>query len=222
MYHRWLGLSIGLILAIVWTGVGLAPKSKLALYFIPVLAILQSMVGYWCGKRYEQKRTLAYHDSLTGLLVNRRFFELMGIEVERARRNDYFVTLMVIDLDDFKKYNDSFGHIAGDRLLCKFAELLHRNVRSHDLVGRWGGEEFVVLLPHTSTELGVLVGKRIRESVHKELEGITVSIGLATFPTHAASADELAAKADGLMYEAKKQKDCMLTGSLELLKNERV
>jgi diguanylate cyclase (GGDEF)-like protein len=195
----------------MWVG-GMPATSETNLLAACLLAIL-AICGYRLGMHYEQLRIMAYHDSLTGALVNRRFVEKLQKEVEQARRNRYEVTLLFIDLDNFKKFNDQHGHIAGDQMLCQFTELIKRTVRKQDVVGRWGGEEFVVMLPQTSTDQGILVGERIQRNVRQELAGLTVSIGLATFPNHAANAMELVTKADTLMYEAKKQKDCLLTAT---------
>ncbi|MGO0061801.1 GGDEF domain-containing protein [Brevibacillus fluminis] len=156
---------------------------------------------------------MAYRDSLTGMLSHRRFLDMLDKEIERAERYDYPVTLMFLDLDDFKKYNDTHGHLAGDRLLCHFARVLQETVRNHDEVGRWGGEEFVILLPHTDTQQSLLVGERLRANIAREMNGVTASIGIATFPVHALTSDELALRADKLMYEAKKTKNCMVAGS---------
>lgn len=208
--YRWIGLTAFVLPAFIWMGVLGFPVTHETTLMATAVTVLQAVVGYGLGSHYDQIRGMAYLDSLTGVMVNRRFFEKLQQEVERARRNDYSVTLVFIDLDNFKKYNDMHGHVEGDKILCRFADLLVRSVREHDTVGRWGGEEFVVLLPHTETAPGAIVGERIQHNVRQELDGITVSIGLATFPNHANSATELAVKADSLMYEAKKQKNCML------------
>lgn len=176
-----------------------------------VLLGIAACAGFFLGNHYEQIRLLAYQDSLTGTLVNRRFVEMLEKEIKTAKRLNYQVTLLFIDLDNFKNYNDKYGHLAGDQILRKFAELLKQNVRKNDVVGRWGGEEFVVLLPQADTQQGMRIGERIRSSVRTELNGVTVSIGLATFPHHAENAMELAMVADTCMYEAKKKKDCLLT-----------
>lgn len=214
MSYRWIGLSTGVVLGTVGLGVQFIATSETVLSLLSATIVIQGFIGYWSGKKFENMQKMAYLDSLTGVLVNKRFNQLLQQEIERARRHGYLVTLMFIDLDNFKKYNDKHGHLAGDRLLVRFAQLLERTVRDQDTVGRWGGEEFVVLLPHTDTEQGIIVGRRIQGVLRQEIPGITVSIGLASYPNHAACATELAARADALMYEAKKKKDCMLAGPL--------
>jgi len=213
LYYRWVGLGTSVLLSVLWLGVLDTPITHAIHVKTLVLIALQMLIGYWIGEHYDRIRTLAYQDSLTGVLVNRRFYEQLEREVARARRHHYPVTLLFIDLDNFKKYNDKHGHIAGDQILCQFADLLRGSVRQNDILGRWGGEEFVVLLPQTDIRQGMAVGERIRNNVRQQLNGVTVSIGLATFPDHADSAVELTARADAIMYEAKKQRDCMLTPS---------
>lgn len=214
MAYRWIGFASGVVLAAATWGLYHSAETEMELLIFAGLLALQAVTGYWVGKKYENIQKMAYLDSLTGILVNRRFFELLYREVERAKRYENSVTLMFIDLDNFKKYNDKHGHLAGDRLLTRFAQFLTENVRDQDSVGRWGGEEFVILLPQTDTEQGLVVGRRIQSRLREELPEVTVSIGLATFPDHANSATELAARADDLMYEAKKKKDCLLAGSV--------
>jgi diguanylate cyclase (GGDEF)-like protein len=207
---RWIGLGISCLFSLLWTVVYGLPSHQLTAVLAAVVAVMQAAAGYQMGLYAERLREEASLDSLTGALVNRRFFALLEKEIERARRHDYPVTLLFIDLDNFKIFNDSHGHLAGDELLCRFADILKRSIRAQDAVGRWGGEEFVIMLPHAETPHGVAVGERIQRNVREDLGGITVSIGIASFPAHASTATELAAKADTLMYEAKKKKDCIL------------
>lgn len=212
--YRWIGVASGVVLGVAVWFFHISAVPELEILFFSGLLMVQIGIGYWLGRKYEILQNMAHTDSLTGVLVNRRFSELLQKEVERAKRHGYNVALMFIDLDNFKKYNDRYGHIAGDRLLAQFAQFLNENVREQDSVGRWGGEEFVILLPHTDTEQGLIAGKRLQSRLREDLSDITVSIGLATFPYHADSATELAARADELMYEAKKKKDCLLAGPL--------
>ncbi len=210
MHSNWIGLIAFSLIAFIWMGICGPPVSGISTLVAALVTIAQAYVGFLLGGYVDKLREMAYLDSLTGVLVNRRFAERLHEEVERARRYHYPVTLLFIDLDNFKKYNDKHGHLAGDELLCRCADLLQESVREQDVVGRWGGEEFVVLLPHTETAQGIVVGERIRRNIRHTLSGITVSIGLATFPTHAGNATELTLRADTLMYEAKKEKDRML------------
>jgi diguanylate cyclase (GGDEF)-like protein len=160
----------------------------------------------------EQER-LAVTDGLTGL-YNRRFFEeVLRLETDRALRSGQPVSVLVMDLDHFKRVNDSHGHEAGDAVLREVARRLSRAARPSDIVARYGGEEFVVLLPGTETEALREVAERVRVAVAGEpveLPGparlrlqVTASLGGATHPTHAARVDELIRTADRALYAAK-------------------
>lgn len=210
---RWIGMGASCLMILIWLGVYGFPKDGTMAALVSAIAMIQTVAGYMLGTYVNKLRRMAYHDSLTGVLVNRRFIDKLEQEVQLAKRNQYPVTLLFIDLDNFKDFNDRHGHIRGDQLLCQFADLLQVNVRRQDLVGRWGGEEFVVLLPQTETRVGLGVGERIQKQARSLLSGVTVSIGVASYPLHAASAMELTEKADTLMYEAKKKKDCMLAAT---------
>ena len=187
----------------------------------------------------DQKRIIelqATTDGLTGLHNHRHFFERLRAEVVRARRYGFCLSVLMLDLDDFKSVNDQFGHPAGDRVLRLVGELLRSQVREDvDVPARYGGEEFAVILPHTGCEMdgtdlreagwGARVSaERIRASLAAaglgllaDLEPradlgaahpgahVTASIGVATFPAHAADADELVSKADEALYRAKQE-----------------
>jgi diguanylate cyclase (GGDEF)-like protein len=210
---RWIGLGASCLLNVIWLAAYGLPAGEKAAIMVVMAGLIQIAVGYQIGKYINRLRQLAYHDSLTGVLVNRRFRDKLNHEVKLAQESNHSVTLLFIDLDNFKKFNDQYGHVEGDKLLCQFAEVLRSIVRRQDAVGRWGGEEFVVLLPQTDTRIGLAIGERIQNQVRKELSGVTVSIGVASYPLHASTAMELTTKADTLMYEAKKKKDCMLVAT---------
>jgi len=210
---RWIGMGASCLMIFIWLSVLGFPQEAEMVALVVIAAIIQAVAGYTMGTYVNKLRQMAYHDSLTGVLVNRRFIDKLEHELRLAKRNQYAVTLLFIDLDNFKEFNDRYGHIKGDQLLCQFAELLQVSVRRQDVVGRWGGEEFVVLLPQTETRVGLGVGERIQKQVRSLLSGVTVSIGVASYPLHAESAKELTEKADALMYEAKKKKDCMMAAT---------
>ncbi len=146
-------------------------------------------------------------DPLTGLQNRRGFEEAFGLEVERARRHDRPLTVLLADLDYFKRVNDRLGHPAGDATLVRVGELLRSGRRRIDLVARAGGEEFAVILPETGETDAFLVAERMRSSVEQAFADrpvpITVSFGLATFPGHGATADALLSSADQALYGAK-------------------
>jgi diguanylate cyclase (GGDEF)-like protein len=151
---------------------------------------------------------MAITDELTKLYI-RRFFNLkLESEFRRAKRYGNQLTLAICDLDYFKKVNDTFGHQMGDMVLQTVANLLKANVRETDIPARFGGEEFVVILPETNVEGGWIFGERFREAVagNKVAElpcQITISVGFATYPDDADSIQTLIANADSALYEAK-------------------
>ncbi len=151
------------------------------------------------------------HDALTGLYNRRRFGELLDAEISRCRRFDRGFSLLMLDIDDFKTINDTYGHMMGDRLLKTFGRRFAGMLREMDVACRWGGEEFVALLPETSMEGAFVVAEKIRsetEAARLEHEGIevgfTVSIGLAHFPGGDGSIDSAIDTVDRNLYSAKK------------------
>ncbi|MEW6117493.1 MAG: diguanylate cyclase [Nitrospirota bacterium] len=172
-----------------------------------ILALLSS-VGNQIGiaiqnaRLYEETRALSLRDPLTGI-GNRR---LMDIELERsfavARRYDKQLSILMLDIDHFKEYNDRHGHAAGDAVLAKVAGLFTENMREADYAFRYGGEEFTILLPETDTAMACEVAERIRKAVEKRTE-VTVSIGIASYQEHMKKEDELVRKADNALYQAK-------------------
>jgi len=151
-------------------------------------------------------------DPLTQLL-NRRYFQRRSQEeILRAQRHKSPLSLLMLDLDDFKHYNDTHGHPAGDSLLIAVSRGIREAVRNIDVVSRFGGEEFAILSPQTRTAEALIVAERVREAVQKHpfphrekqpLGTISLSAGVATFPDQAASLQELLDNADRALYKAK-------------------
>jgi diguanylate cyclase (GGDEF)-like protein len=154
---------------------------------------------------------LATVDQLTGLSHREHFERRLREEELRRRRYGGFFSVVMLDLDDFKRINDRHGHLAGDRLLRAVGEAIRENLRSADLPCRWGGEEFCVLLPETESEGARVIAERIRRAVRSlalEHEGrplsSTVSLGVATAgPAGSFSLSDLLARADEALYRAK-------------------
>ncbi len=148
---------------------------------------------------------LASHDSLTNALTRRRLTEVAELELERCNRHGRQMSLLLIDLDHFKAINDSLGHPTGDRVLVQFVNAVEVLLRRADVLGRLGGEEFVVLLPETSTEVARVVAERIRAKVAelRDPAPFTVSIGVTTNLPGKDSVEALMARADAAMYQAK-------------------
>ncbi len=154
---------------------------------------------------YEQ---LSVTDPLTGLLNRRYLEERISEEITRSKRHRFSLSLMMLDVDDFKSYNDSFGHPAGDSALQAVAEILKESLRGADVAARYGGEEFAILLPQTSSEEAAQIGERIRKHVERTEvpnRGLTVSIGIASCSNDVDTARDLISAADVALYAAKNQ-----------------
>jgi diguanylate cyclase (GGDEF)-like protein len=161
----------------------------------------------------EALRTQSVRDALTGLYNRRYLEELLEREVRRAARGAHSLGVLMIDLDHFKNFNDTYGHDAGDAVLRETGVSLARGIRAEDFVCRFGGEEFVVILPTASLDAACARAERLRLKM-KELtvmhQGrsmgmLTVSVGVAVFPEHGLSPKELMAAADAALYEAKRR-----------------
>jgi diguanylate cyclase (GGDEF)-like protein len=149
---------------------------------------------------------LSLTDPLTGLYNRRHLMGTLATEVQRSRRQRRPFTVLLADVDKFKQYNDTHGHLAGDAALVKIAEVFRRTTRAVDCVARYGGEEFVVMLLECPIATGALVAERIRARVADQDLGegkLTVSIGLAEYPDGGDTPEELIATADSAMYQAK-------------------
>lgn len=150
---------------------------------------------------------IAMQDGTTGLFCRWAFRTLLEKEVARARRFDQPVSVMMLDLDDFKVVNDRYGHPVGDQVLATVSRMLRLTLRESDIVARYGGEEFAAVLPRSTTDhLGSLL-ERVREAIaadHAGLPRITASIGVACYPTDADSPSALVERADQALYEAKR------------------
>jgi diguanylate cyclase (GGDEF)-like protein len=156
----------------------------------------------------ERVKQLAYLDGLTGIF-NRRFFELRIMEeIERARRYGTGLAVIMVDIDQFKRLNDEFGHLLGDEVLRQVSSVFHQQLRKIDVVCRYGGEEFGILLPQTSPEHAIAVAEKLRKTVEQwQFPGVprtvTISAGVAAFPDHGTTRDDLVRAADTGLYAAK-------------------
>jgi diguanylate cyclase (GGDEF)-like protein len=168
----------------------------------------------------EQLERLLVMDEKTGLFNFREFQRRLKEEWQRARRYDMLLSLVMLDLDHFKRLNDTLGHQAGDQVLREFAMLVTGGARGTDIAARYGGEEFAVVLPHTDAPMALRVAERIRKAVREFIflddenpTRITVSAGVATYPSTADinSVDALVRAADVALYEAKRRgRNCVV------------
>jgi len=161
----------------------------------------------------EALRSQSIIDALTGLFNRRYLEEILEREVRRATRSEQPVGIMMLDLDHFKNFNDTYGHEAGDAVLREAAAFLKRSVRAEDIVCRFGGEEFVVILPLADANATQGRAERIRSKLHeltvlhegKSVGAVTVSVGVAALPAHGESSQALLEAADAALYRAKRE-----------------
>ena len=161
-------------------------------------------------KKNKELHELSITDSLTGLYNRKHLMETLDKEVKRSKRHKHDFAVLVIDIDDFKDYNDSYGHLAGDEVLSRLANVFMKSVRNCDYVARYGGEEFILILPEIGPEDGVKAAERIRKKVVKEKfagDGesikVTVSVGVASYPKDGDDPQAIIREADAALYQAK-------------------
>jgi len=177
-----------------------------------VILAHQFALAYRRIKLYKEVETLAITDALTGTYTRRYFLERFEEEVRRAQARKTRLSFLMLDVDHFKKVNDQYGHLAGDEVLKQVGVVLREGVREIDIAGRYGGEEFCVVLPDTDGQGALLVAERIRKAVEartiKAYDAslrITISIGISSFPSDGKQLEELIDKADWSLYRAKSQ-----------------
>jgi diguanylate cyclase (GGDEF)-like protein len=159
----------------------------------------------------ETLKSQSIRDPLTGLFNRRYIEETLERELRRAERRQAPVSIVMFDIDHFKRFNDTHGHLAGDALLRALGEFLQANFRGEDIVCRYGGEEFVLILPEAPMEATARRAEVLRERVkvlhvpHRGalLGGVTLSLGIAEFPRHGATTETLLRAADAALYQAK-------------------
>ncbi len=181
--------------------------------------VLETSALRQMAREREYYKDLSNSDGLTQIGNYRHFNHVLRLEVDRQKRYGRPLTLLMIDIDDFKRTNDRFGHLIGDMVLIKIASLLRDEVRGFDFVARYGGDEFTVILPEVHEKAAVAVGRRIMRSIslhefsspeYNEVGPISVTIGIASFPANAGDAQDLVAKADRAMYAGKSAgKNCL-------------
>jgi two-component system cell cycle response regulator len=163
-------------------------------------------------ERYRDALSAASNDSMTQLSNHGYFRRFLELEVKRSRRQNHPTSLIMLDIDDFKSKNDSFGHAMGDMILIEAASRIKRSLREIDLAARYGGEEFAVVLPYTDRAGAAVVAERIRAAIasctfpdlaSQQPLAVTASLGLAVCPDDAVSPEDLIRFADDLMYRAK-------------------
>ncbi|MBN1897706.1 MAG: diguanylate cyclase [Spirochaetes bacterium] len=225
----WFGIKGGLIMVFIslsvflfevsifqnWPFRDLALKGAAIRLFI--YAFVGLTVGYLSGRDQKVKEKLekeAYYDGLTGCLNYRWLMHMLEKEINRASRYNLEMTIGIIDLDNFKEINDRYGHIYGNAMLKSFSHMLCQNTRNLDIVGRYGGDEFLLIFPETSIEQACRVMGRVQEQISRnrftlpDLDEnfsyfITFSAGLASYPYNGLTKEELIKASDKSLYTAK-------------------
>jgi diguanylate cyclase (GGDEF)-like protein len=160
----------------------------------------------------EQTRELSISDGLTGLYNQMHFFELLKQETKKSQRLNLSYSLIIFDVDHFKNYNDHNGHLNGSETLKNIGTIMKNKFRTSDLLAKYGGDEFVIILPKTDKVGAYLAAERLREGVEKQvfpgaetqpLKKLTISIGMANYPEHGLSDEEILNRADKALYFAK-------------------
>ena len=184
-------------------------KSKTVIAYMPYFVKLLSL----CLERvylYERLQEISIHDSLTKI-YNRRYFMLRYLEeFERAKKFNLSLSFLMIDVDHFKKINDTYGHLVGDAVLREVAALIKENTREIDFIARYGGEEFSAILPETDKAGAIMMAERISSRISRrqikvfdETLNLTISAGVAAFPQNTIHSDVLVEIADKALYKAK-------------------
>jgi diguanylate cyclase (GGDEF)-like protein len=192
------------IVAAEWGGTDEARIPLLTVRALAQAAVHTALALHNAALLHEVER-LATRDSLTGIANRRLFDESLAREAARARRLDAPLSLVVIDVDHFKQINDSYGHVVGDNVLKGVADAIVSTTKSFDVPARYGGDEFVLLLPGCSGADAVGVAERVRAEVARHVDApVTVSAGLATIPDNALDGERLVSAADAALYESKR------------------
>ena len=170
----------------------------------------QFLLGIRRSMLYQQVQELAIMDGLTGILSRRYFLERFAEELERSRQFNYPLSFVMIDIDHFKDYNDRYGHLVGDVILREVARTIKESLRQIDLIGRYGGEEFAVVLTETDREGALFAAERIRQALevkvikaYDENLKVTLSVGISMFPAQGQAVTALIEKSDQALYKAK-------------------
>ena len=174
------------------------------------------------ARLYAKTERMARVDELTGLLNRRSLDEVLPAEIGRHSRYGGIFSLVIIDIDSLKHFNDSYGHLAGDELLRKIGGVMKSTIRDADQAFRYGGDEFAILLPHTSMDAAFMVAERVRQQVNNRVvidsTPVAMSLGLSSWPVDGVDPNDIIAAADAALYQAKRaggNRTHSATGSLK-------
>jgi len=171
----------------------------------------QFLIGFRRALLYQKVQSLTITDALTSVYCRRYFLERFSEELKRSKKNKLSLTFLMLDIDNFKQFNDRYGHLVGDAILRQVAKIISLAVRQIDFIGRYGGEEVAIVLTETGIQQADFAAQRIRQAisdpvirVYDEALKVTVSIGVSTFPDNALDMQNLIETADRALYLAKK------------------
>jgi diguanylate cyclase (GGDEF)-like protein len=210
------GIMLSFIAAAVWLIADkqiLAPHSHFLIHYWNAFVrfsffVVSSFTLSTLRSALENEKRLAAIDYLTNIPNSRSFHQAAEYEINRQRRYQHPFTVVYFDVDDFKKINDQFGHTAGDTLLRTVATVIKKNIRAVDIAARIAGDEFIILLPETTSESAHAVIEKIRKNLLAAMQKnnwpVTFSFGAVTFTEIPSSVDKMIQKADELMYAAKR------------------
>lgn len=174
------------------------------------ILVQQLLIGLRRAHLYQKVQGMAITDALTQVYCRRYFLERFAEELKRSKKNKLHLSFLMIDIDNFKKYNDRYGHLVGDVILRQVSKIITDNIRQIDFIGRYGGEELSIVLAETGKEQANFAGQRIRQAIeaaairaYDEELRVTVSIGVSTFPVNTQNMKDLIEMADQALYLAK-------------------
>jgi diguanylate cyclase (GGDEF)-like protein len=175
-----------------------------------VTIVSNAAVAYQKAFLYEKMEMLATTDGLTAVYNHRTFQNILAEEITRSIRYKRNMSLLLLDIDHFKSFNDTYGHTTGDLVLREIAKCIRETIRRNDVPARYGGEEFVVIVPETTAQDALIIGERIRQNiaaliipVNDQQLHVTVSMGCANVPEHASDSQHLINSADAALYFSK-------------------
>jgi diguanylate cyclase (GGDEF)-like protein len=214
---RWAGILMSLASTLSWLAADLLMLSSFSNALIPylnetfrlIVFLIITHIIFGLKTALEKHRELAGTDPLTAVANRRVFHDLANMELNKARRYQTPISVLYLDIDDFKRINDHFGHHIGDTLLRAVAEAIKKNIRAVDVVARFGGDEFGILLAGTGAESAALVARKLKQKLQALIQDkgwpVTLSVGAVTFEILPGSVDEMINAADRQMYRAKKK-----------------
>jgi len=212
---KWAGVIVSLASAVSWLIADLNMLPAFSSAFIPYLNealrltvfLIITLILTKLKRAMDAHKALGRTDPLTAIPNRRAFYDMAEMELNKARRYQKPLSVLYVDIDNFKKINDRLGHHIGDALLCSAAKMIKSNIRAVDIIGRLGGDEFVVLLAETGPESVARVARKLRDKllhlVQSENWPVTFSIGAVTFENSPDSVEQLIIAADRQMYNAK-------------------